>query len=252
MRPAQFSLVGWEDMIKRWNSTRIDSMIIWKPKSKFSHRRPSPSRLTRCSYCNRIYQLNSPTSSIYLTLLHIYLRPNSNQIQVSPTDLLQAALDLISRHKPRLDPVETLNLLPPFVNANDVQGFLLEVLRAPVFGAKVVKCISKARNDAVARKLMVLQKRKVRVIDSRMYVERDQYRDDGAHRKQMSTVPQTDWEQCHRCACPSWWSHTLSVSRDILAQIKSVYGPGCFSLTQVLLFFCLQYPFYICEIGVHN
>jgi len=79
----------------------------------------------------------------------------------------------MSRHKPRLDPVETLNLLPPFVNANDVQGFLLEVLRAPVFGTKVVKCISKARNDAVARKLMALQRRKVKVIDSRMYVEHD-------------------------------------------------------------------------------
>jgi len=75
------------------------------------------------------------------------------------------------------------------VNANDVQGFLLEVLRAPVFGTKVVKCISKARNDAVARKLMALQRRKVRVIDSRMYVEYGRYRDDGAHRKQMSTVP---------------------------------------------------------------
>lgn len=59
------------------------------------------------------------------------------------------------------------------MNANDVHEFLLEVLRAPVFGTKVVRCISKARNDAIARKLVALQGRKVKVTDSRMYVEHD-------------------------------------------------------------------------------
>jgi len=157
-------------------------MITWKPKSEFLPR-SHPLRLTNHlgRYCKRIYQPRSPTSSVYLTLLRIYLRPNSSQIQASPADLLQAALDLVSRHKPRLDPVETLNLLPPLVNANDVHEFLLEVLRAPVFGTKVVRCISKARNDAIARKLVALQGRKVKVTDSRMYVEHDWCRDDGAH-----------------------------------------------------------------------
>jgi hypothetical protein len=67
-----------------------------------------------------------------------------------------------------LDPVETLNLLPPLVTAGDVNAFLLESLRAPIFDTRVIRCLSKARNDIVARKLMALQGRKVKVTDSRM------------------------------------------------------------------------------------
>ncbi|KXN86467.1 Vam6/Vps39-like protein [Leucoagaricus sp. SymC.cos] len=120
-------------------------------------------------YCKRIYQPNAPTSSVFLTLLRIYLRPNTKQYnQISASDLLQPALDLISRHNPRLDPVETLNLLPPLVTAQDVRAFLFEALRAPIFDTRVVRCLSKARNDIVARRLMVLQGRKVKVTDSRI------------------------------------------------------------------------------------
>ncbi|KAJ3573523.1 hypothetical protein NP233_g2376 [Leucocoprinus birnbaumii] len=119
-------------------------------------------------YCKRIYQPNSPTSSVYLTLLRIYLRPNTKQTQASTADLLQPALELISRHNPRLDPVETLNLLPPLVTAHDVHAFLLEALRAPVFDTRVIRYISKARGDVVARRLMALQSRKVKVTDSRI------------------------------------------------------------------------------------
>ncbi|XP_006455342.1 hypothetical protein AGABI2DRAFT_187742 [Agaricus bisporus var. bisporus H97] len=116
-------------------------------------------------YCKQIYQPKSPTSNVFLTLLRIYLRPT---IKPTPTDLLAPALELISRHNPRLDPVETLNLLPPLVTAEDVRAFLIEALRAPIFDTRVVKHLSKARSDQVARRLMALQTRRVRVTDSRI------------------------------------------------------------------------------------
>ena len=103
-------------------------------------------------------------NNIFLTLLRIYLRPT---VQTS-TDLLQPALGLISRHSPRLDPVETLQLLPPLVTAQDVQTFLIEALRVPLFDTSVVREINKARNDQVARQLMLLQSKRVKVTDSRM------------------------------------------------------------------------------------
>ncbi|KAJ3475842.1 hypothetical protein NLI96_g11566 [Meripilus lineatus] len=105
-------------------------------------------------YCKRIYEPNGLTSNIFLTLLRIYLRPTQS---TGGADLLRPALDLISRHSPRLDEVKTLELLPPLVTANDVRTFLIEALRAPIFDRKVVKNISNARDDQVARKLMVLQ-----------------------------------------------------------------------------------------------
>ena len=84
-------------------------------------------------------------------------------------DLLHPALDLISRHSPRLDVEETLQLLPPLVTAEELRIFLLEALREPVFDTKVLRSISKAHSEQVARKLMYLQSRRVKVTDSRMY-----------------------------------------------------------------------------------
>jgi hypothetical protein len=66
--------------------------------------------------------------------------------------------------------VETLQLLPPLVTAQDVRTFLSEALRAPIFDTRVIREISKSRNDHLARKLMLLQAKKVKVTDSRMYV----------------------------------------------------------------------------------
>ena len=56
------------------------------------------------------------------------------------------------------------------VTAQDVRAFLMEALRAPRFDRRVVKEISKARDEQVARKLMYLQAKRVKVTDSRMYV----------------------------------------------------------------------------------
>lgn len=116
-----------------------------------------------------MYDPSGPTSSIYLTLLRIYLRP-SNQPTSPTVDLLHPALDLISRHSPRLDIVETLKLLPPLVTAQDVRAFLIEALRAPVFDRKVISGVAKARDEQVARRLMILQAKRVKVTDSRMLV----------------------------------------------------------------------------------
>jgi tetratricopeptide (TPR) repeat protein len=115
-------------------------------------------------YCRRIYNPNGVTKSVFLTLLRLYLRPTDK----AAPNLLQPALDLISRHSPHLDSVETLQLLPPLVTARDVRPFLQEALRAPIFDSHVIRDIHKARSEQVARKLMLLESRRVRVTDSRI------------------------------------------------------------------------------------
>ena len=118
-------------------------------------------------HCKRVYRAGTETSGIYLTLLKLYLRPT---VQTTNSNLLQPALELISRHGPRLDAVETLQLLPPLVTADDIRPFLIDSLRIPVFDTRVVREINKARNDQLSRRLMALQSRRVKVTDSRMLV----------------------------------------------------------------------------------
>ena len=115
-----------------------------------------------------MYRAGTGTSGIFLALLKLYLRPT---VQTS-ANLLQPALELISRHGPRLDAVETLQLLPPLVTADDIRPFLIDSLRIPVFDTRVVREINKARNDQLSRRLMALQSRRVKVTDSRMLVLR--------------------------------------------------------------------------------
>ncbi|EKM58191.1 uncharacterized protein PHACADRAFT_171437 [Phanerochaete carnosa HHB-10118-sp] len=117
-------------------------------------------------YCKRVYKPGTPTGKIFLTLLRIYLQPTVK----TNIDLLTPALDLIARHSPRLDEVETLQILPPLVPAQDVQRFLIEALRAPIFDTRVVREVNKARDEQVARRLMYLQSKRVKVTDSRMQV----------------------------------------------------------------------------------
>ncbi|KAF9532490.1 hypothetical protein CPB83DRAFT_846876 [Crepidotus variabilis] len=115
-------------------------------------------------YCKRVYKADSDTSGVFLTLLRIYLRPT----EPGSTNLLQPALDLISRHSPRLDSVEVLELLPPLVTMDSIRPFLADALCTPVFDTQVVRNISKARNDHMSRKLMALQMKRVKVTDSRI------------------------------------------------------------------------------------
>ncbi|KAJ7645378.1 hypothetical protein B0H17DRAFT_450082 [Mycena rosella] len=115
-------------------------------------------------HCARVYRAGTETSSVYLTLLRIYLRPTVP----SAADLLQPALELISRHSSQLDAVDTLQLLPPLVTTQDLRTFLIGALRSPVFDTRVVRNLSKARGDQVERKLMALQTKRVKVTDSRI------------------------------------------------------------------------------------
>ncbi|KAF7327882.1 Rab guanyl-nucleotide exchange factor [Mycena kentingensis (nom. inval.)] len=119
-------------------------------------------------HCSRYYRADSDTSNVYLTLLRIYLRPNSSSTKLSPSDLLEPALGLISRHSSQLDSVAALELLPPLVPTADVRKFLINALHAPVFDTRVVRNLNKARGDQVDRLLMGLQTRRVKVTDSRI------------------------------------------------------------------------------------
>ncbi|KAJ7717681.1 vacuolar sorting protein 39 domain 2-domain-containing protein [Mycena metata] len=115
-------------------------------------------------HCARVYRAGTETSNVYLTLLRIYLRPTAK----STSDLLQPALELIARHSPQLDAVDTLQLLPPLVTTQDIRTFLIGALRAPIFDTRVVRNLTKARGDQVERKLMALQTQRVKVTDSRI------------------------------------------------------------------------------------
>ncbi|KAI0768086.1 hypothetical protein BD413DRAFT_605556 [Trametes elegans] len=103
-------------------------------------------------YCKRIYEPNSPTANVFLTLLRIYLTPGPSA--PAAAELLPPALELITA--------------PPLVTAHDVRAFLLESLRAPLFDTRVVRNVQKAREEQVARRLMVLQSKRVRITDSRI------------------------------------------------------------------------------------
>ncbi|KAF8501265.1 vacuolar sorting protein 39 domain 1-domain-containing protein [Gautieria morchelliformis] len=113
-------------------------------------------------YCKRLYHADPGARGIFLALLRIYLQPSTS------SNLLRPALDLIRRHSPRLDNVETLDLLPPMVTAQDLNAFLCEALRDPLFDTQVVREIGKTRLEQVSTKLVGLQAKRVKVTDSRI------------------------------------------------------------------------------------
>jgi hypothetical protein len=81
---------------------------------------------------------------------------------------LQPALDVISRHSPRLDAFATLDLLPPLCTAQDVRQFLIEVLRIPTFETMVQRELWNTRKQHLSEHLATLESRRVKVTDSRM------------------------------------------------------------------------------------
>jgi Vam6/Vps39-like protein vacuolar protein sorting-associated protein 39 len=113
-----------------------------------------------------VYHPGTETEGIYLELLKLYLKPSVK----TSADLLRPALDLIGRHSPRIDPVATLEMLPPLITAQDVRTFLMEALRAPIFDTRVKREVSKAREEQLSRRLMSLEARRVKITDTRMYV----------------------------------------------------------------------------------
>ncbi|KAJ3506301.1 hypothetical protein NMY22_g17296 [Coprinellus aureogranulatus] len=139
-----------------------ESVVIVHLLDTGFHYRPTPVADTANGYTSP----TSETQSVFLTLLRIYLRPTSSNVNAA--NLLRPALDLISRHSPRLDSVKTLELLPPLVTAHDLKEFLVDAIRAPIFDTRVIRNVSKARNDQIARKLVALQARRVKVTDTRI------------------------------------------------------------------------------------
>ncbi|KAG8213472.1 hypothetical protein J3R82DRAFT_12007 [Butyriboletus roseoflavus] len=115
-------------------------------------------------HCKRMSSPALTPSPLFLTLLKLYLRPTIP----NPPNLLPPALSLIARHSGRLNPIETLQLLPPLVNAHDVRPFLVQSLRAPVFDNCVVREVSLARKEDTERQLMKLESRRIKVTDSRI------------------------------------------------------------------------------------
>ncbi|KAG9051519.1 Vacuolar morphogenesis protein 6 [Tulasnella sp. UAMH 9824] len=117
------------------------------------------------NYCKRVYQAEPDPKGVFLILLRIYLRPS---IVGGQTASLAQALDLISRHSPRLDSAEALQLLPPLVNASDVRNFLYEALKTPKVDTRISRELWKAREHQVDRKLMLLQSKRVKITDTRI------------------------------------------------------------------------------------
>lgn len=116
---------------------------------------------------------------------------------------LKPALDLISRHSPRLDPVETMQLLPPLVTAADVKPFLVEALRGPPkLNTRVHKEIWKARTEQIGWKLMTLQEKRVKVTDSRLCVSCLTLMQAILTRGKMPAMPQEAWCKHHRRSRP--------------------------------------------------
>ncbi|KAF8688888.1 Vacuolar sorting protein 39 domain 1, partial [Rhizoctonia solani] len=117
-------------------------------------------------YCKRVYQTEPDLHGVFLTLLKIFLQP----VQPNTPLLLRPALDLISRQSPRIDPVATLELLPPLVTTSDLRTFLHTALRNPRVDTRIERELWLARSQQADRRVAALHSRRVRVTDSRMYV----------------------------------------------------------------------------------
>lgn len=119
-------------------------------------------------YCKIIYQASPSPQGIYMTLLKLYLRPEDTSQPAIAAPYLRPALDLISRHSPRLDAVETLQLLPPLVTASDVSEYLCEALRTPRVDVRLEKELWKARSEQLSRQLMLFESKRVKITDGRL------------------------------------------------------------------------------------
>lgn len=123
------------------------------------------------TYCAKVYAGEPDPHGIYLTLLHIYLRPAKAQTDI----MLAPAIQLIASNGPRIDPQAVLDLLPPLVTMEDVRLFFVRTLRdgyAKKNERRVVKNLASARKEEVERVLMGMQMKRVRIRDQRMSVAR--------------------------------------------------------------------------------
>ncbi|KAJ1307397.1 hypothetical protein OPQ81_001502 [Rhizoctonia solani] len=115
-------------------------------------------------YCKRVYQTEPDPQGVFLTLLKIFLQP----VLPNTPSLLRPALDLISRQSPRIDPIATLELLPPLVTTSDLRTFLHTALRTHRVDTRIERELWLARSQQADRRVAALHARRVRVTDSRI------------------------------------------------------------------------------------
>jgi len=149
-------------------------------------------------YCKSIYQPGTPTGTSSWHSANISLPPN----QIS-SDLASARnWTSISRHSPRLDPVETLQLLPPLVTAQRCPDVFDRALRTPTFDPMSVREINKARNDRLLGSLCSWRPKglKLRIAECQLAPVLIHFGCWGLilYWSQMSACHKTNWQQCHR------------------------------------------------------
>lgn len=123
-------------------------------------------------YCKRVYD-SDPTmrSTIFHTLLRIYLRPRADH----PV-LFAPALSLLSTHAARIDAIEAFELLPPLVALEDIQVYLTKTLRRSVEKrreAKMVRAVGKSAVDQAEGEVVDLEERRVKITEGRLCVPTD-------------------------------------------------------------------------------
>lgn len=107
-------------------------------------------------------------STIFHTLLRIYLRPRADH----PV-LFAPALSLLSTHAARIDPIEAFELLPPLVALEDIQIYLTKTLRRSVEKrreAKMVRAVGKSAVDKAEWEVVDLEERRVKITEGRLCV----------------------------------------------------------------------------------
>lgn len=107
-------------------------------------------------------------STIFHTLLRIYLRPRADH----PV-LFAPALSLLSTHAARIDAIEAFELLPPLVALEDIQVYLTKTLRRSVEKrreAKMVRAVGKSAVDQAEGEVVDLEERRVKITEGRLCV----------------------------------------------------------------------------------
>jgi hypothetical protein len=147
-------------------------------------------------YCKRVYDEDSSIlkkSSIFVTLLNVYLHPrrgdnqNNNKSTATTTTTspggelankeqqhpaqLEPALRLLSKYGSRMDANYVLEILPPLLTIQELQIFLDKSIRKSISwqnNHKVVKRVRTARMDQVDLFLVKLEGRRVKITDGRL------------------------------------------------------------------------------------
>ncbi|ETM51227.1 hypothetical protein, variant 2, partial [Phytophthora nicotianae] len=132
------------------------------------------------AYCNRCYESKAADSSIYSTLLKIYLRPASAAVGSPPkpyrssssglqSEAVNAAINVLNKYAERIDVSTALELLPADVPTAPLAGFFRRVIERQVErfrNGQVKKQLSKMENFKVREQLSTKRKGSVTVWSS--------------------------------------------------------------------------------------